>query len=272
MYHIAGQQRNYFWESVENGTSKDVRDIAKRLALGEISIEHVMPQTLTPAWQDELGPHAEEIHEHWLHRIGNLTVTGYNSEYSNRSFQAKREAEEGFAHSPYRVNKQIANAERWGLGQMEARTQELVEIASRIWTTPTNSFSPPANSSDAVPLGEDEDFKGRVIKAWEFQGVVHPVSSWKQALLELVRHLHDEDAVAFRQGARHTGGGIRYDHPDAGYEYLYTEALPGMLVYCQSSTPSKVGIMRNLFHGMGLETDDLLFHLYPLEEDTTTDE
>ena len=51
-----------------------------------ISIEHIMPQHLTPAWNEILGANAAEIHATWLHRLANLTLTGYNPSLSNNTF------------------------------------------------------------------------------------------------------------------------------------------------------------------------------------------
>ena len=56
-----------------------------------LTIEHVMPQTLSYAWKRMLGDDSDEVHAHWLHRLGNLTLTGYNAEDSNSTFQEKRD-------------------------------------------------------------------------------------------------------------------------------------------------------------------------------------
>ncbi|WP_409997304.1 HNH endonuclease family protein, partial [Bradyrhizobium cosmicum] len=81
---------------MENLDSNDTRDIANGIEDGSLTIEHVMPQTLTQAWHDELGDEAQRIHEQWLNRLGNLTVTGYNSSYSNSSYSTKRTMKHGF--------------------------------------------------------------------------------------------------------------------------------------------------------------------------------
>ncbi|MEI2750210.1 MAG: HNH endonuclease family protein [Ferruginibacter sp.] len=68
----------------------------ERVAIDEYTIEHIMPQSepLPPAWRKELGPEWERIHATYLHTLGNLTLTGYNSEYGNRPFTVKRDREE----------------------------------------------------------------------------------------------------------------------------------------------------------------------------------
>jgi hypothetical protein len=60
------------------------------IALDQLNIEHVMPQTLTEAWKEKLGANWEVIHEMWLHTVGNLTLTGYNPELSNADYAKKR--------------------------------------------------------------------------------------------------------------------------------------------------------------------------------------
>lgn len=63
-----------------------------------------MPHHLTPAWQKELGDNYEQIYELWLHRIANLTLTAYNSKYSNSSFTEKKTMQNGFNDSGIRMN------------------------------------------------------------------------------------------------------------------------------------------------------------------------
>ncbi|GAA8152570.1 hypothetical protein NP05234_02600 [Helicobacter pylori] len=81
------QKREYFFERLENFERKE------RVYTHEYTIEHIMPQTLTKEWERDLGGNFQAIHDKYLHTIGNLTLTGYNTEYSNRSFQEKRDIE-----------------------------------------------------------------------------------------------------------------------------------------------------------------------------------
>ncbi len=72
-----------------------------------LSIEHVMPQTMTETWKRELGPDWERVHAEWRDRIANLTLTAYNSKYSNRPFSEKLAIKDGFKDSPLFLNKWI---------------------------------------------------------------------------------------------------------------------------------------------------------------------
>ena len=99
------KRKNYLLRKLENTGRKEP------VAVKNYSIEHIMPRTLSQEWKTVLGENWEDIHEQWLHTLGNLTLTGYNSEYSNHSFTQKRDMEGGFKDSPLRLNQ--------GLGQLE---------------------------------------------------------------------------------------------------------------------------------------------------------
>jgi uncharacterized protein with ParB-like and HNH nuclease domain len=114
------------------------------VGFAESSIEHVMPQTLTPEWYEMLGADAREIHAGWLHTIGNLTLTGYNPELGNRSYGEKRTT---FALSHFELNRYFGGYECWGQIEIEKRARELFSIALRLWPRP--DIAPiSANSSE----------------------------------------------------------------------------------------------------------------------------
>lgn len=126
------QRRNYLLSRLENYDRKETVNIE------EYTIEHIMPQNpiLPLAWQTELGPEWKSLHARYLHTIGNLTLTGYNSELSDKTFQEKRDMKGGFADSPLRLNRNLAKLERWNQTEIEDRALELATIAKRIWRYP----------------------------------------------------------------------------------------------------------------------------------------
>ncbi|PDW32958.1 hypothetical protein BB452_03720 [Helicobacter pylori] len=127
-YHF--KKNKYFLERLENSNTKEPVNTQK------CNIEHIMPQTLTPEWQKDLGENFEAIHEKYLHTIGNLTLTGYNPEYSNKPFQEKRDMENGFKQSPLRLNQSLKDLESFGEKEIEKRASDLVDWALKIWTYP----------------------------------------------------------------------------------------------------------------------------------------
>ncbi|GAA8037817.1 DUF262 and DUF1524 domain-containing protein [Helicobacter pylori] len=124
------KKNKYFFERLENF------DREERVYTHEYTIEHIMPQTLTEEWERDLGENFQEIHDKYLHTIGNLTLTGYNSKYSNKSFQEKHGMEGGFKDSPLRLNQGLRDLKPFGEEKIKKRANDLADLALKIWTYP----------------------------------------------------------------------------------------------------------------------------------------
>lgn len=124
------QKRRYFFERLENFDRKE------RVYTHEYTVEHIMPKKLTEEWERDLGENFQEIHDKYLHTIGNLTLTGYNPEYSNKSFQEKQGMEKGFKDSPLRLNQSLRDLESFGEEEIKKRANDLADLALKIWTYP----------------------------------------------------------------------------------------------------------------------------------------
>lgn len=127
-YHFKKNQ--YFFERLENFDTKEPVNTQ------ECTTEHIMSQTLNLEWKRDLGENFQAIHDKYLHTIGNLTKTGYNQEYSNNSFQEKRDMENGFKQSPLRLNQSLKDLESFGEKEIEKRANDLADWALKIWTYP----------------------------------------------------------------------------------------------------------------------------------------
>nr|BAH90601.1 hypothetical protein [uncultured bacterium] len=125
-------RRSYWLRRFENHGRKE------RVFVDDYTIEHILPQdpNLSAKWRAELGPDAEQVQERWLHTPGNLTLTGYNSEYSNRPFREKRDMKHGFKDSPLRVNQGLATTETWNEDAIQARAARLAKEATKVWAAP----------------------------------------------------------------------------------------------------------------------------------------
>ncbi|GAA7502553.1 DUF262 and DUF1524 domain-containing protein [Helicobacter pylori] len=127
------KKKEYFFERLENFERKE------RVYTHEYTTEHIMSQKLTEdtkEWERDLGENFQEIHNKYLHTIGNLTLTGYNQEYSNNSFQQKRDMEKGFKDSPLRLNQSLRDLESFGEEEIKKRANDLADLALKIWTYP----------------------------------------------------------------------------------------------------------------------------------------
>lgn len=126
------RNRNYLLNRLENYNRKEIVNIS------DYTIEHIMPQNedLSPEWQSMLGENWKEIQNKYLHTLGNLTLTGYNSELSDRSFTEKKTIEGGFDDSPIRLNEYLRKIDTWDENAIFQRADNLAGKAKRIWNMP----------------------------------------------------------------------------------------------------------------------------------------
>ncbi len=123
---------SYFLRRLENHNRKE------RVPVDEYTIEHILPQNqnLSDRWKQDLGSEWKDIQETWLHTLGNLTLTGYNSEYSDRSFVEKRDMKGGFCESPLKLNEGLGACEVWNDAAIRGRANKLASIATKVWAMP----------------------------------------------------------------------------------------------------------------------------------------
>ena len=133
------RSRCYWLRRLENHGRKE------RVVVEDYTVEHILPQNeaLSKEWRDELGADWQRIQQDWLHTLGNLTLTGYNSEYSDRSFAYKRDDVTdkdgnpiGFAHSPLKLNLGLGHVAIWDELAIKARANQLSATAAKVWGAP----------------------------------------------------------------------------------------------------------------------------------------
>jgi len=130
------RSRSYWLRRLENYERKE------RVAVDEYTIEHILPQNenLSTKWREALGEEWQRIQQTWLHTLGNLTLTAYNSDYSDRSFTEKRDMpdkpEKGLKQSPLKLNQGLGILETWGEEAIKARATKLAEIGIGVWLAP----------------------------------------------------------------------------------------------------------------------------------------
>jgi uncharacterized protein with ParB-like and HNH nuclease domain/predicted transport protein len=126
------RSRSYWLRRLENHGRKE------RVPVDQYTIEHILPQNpnLSGQWQAELGPEWQRVQETWLHTLGNLTLTGYNSEYSDRPFTEKRDMLGGFAQSPLLLNQGLGALPIWNEETICTRAARLADKAVTVWQMP----------------------------------------------------------------------------------------------------------------------------------------
>ena len=125
-------RRSYWLRRMENHRRKE------QVPVDGYTIEHILPQNenLSPSWREALGPEWQRVQQTYLHTLGNLTLTGYNAEYSDRPFPEKRDMVGGFKQSPLRLNEGLGQVEIWNEAAIQERAERLASLAVTIWKGP----------------------------------------------------------------------------------------------------------------------------------------
>lgn len=130
LYHFP--RRGFWLRRLENHGRKE------RVPVDQYTIEHILPQNpdLQVAWRQALGADWQRVQQQWLHTLGNLTLTGYNAEYSDRPFAEKRDMSGGFKQSPLKLNAGLGQLDAWNEAAIEDRAGRLANQAVDVWRAP----------------------------------------------------------------------------------------------------------------------------------------
>lgn len=167
------RNRNYLLRKLENQDRKEIVNIES------YTIEHIMPQNknLSSQWKEDLGENWEEIQKNLLHTLGNLTLTRYNSELSDRPFKEKTHLKGGFKDSPLRLNRNLAELEIWNEEEIIKRGQFLARQTLQIWKYPSLSE------------GVLSQYRNQDITAKNYSRSIEDYEYLKEDMLELFKQL-----------------------------------------------------------------------------------
>lgn len=269
-YNMVQKNRIYLFDRLENGDTYEKVDVPALMTQKEhgLSIEHVMPQTLTESWKRALGDDWEIVHSTWKNRIANLTLTGYNSKYSNRPFSEKLDMEDGFRDSHLYLNKWISEQYEWGEEQLVEREDLLVERFLELWPMPETVFVPPVRGVAAYDLDDGFDFTGSSIISFTFMGERKAASTWKAAVEEILRELYDLDPASVRSLALEKSFPGSYFKVGGGEGDGWFKIGTDCFAYLSTSTASKISILTEVLRRLGLDCDDLAFEVKTGEPDS----
>lgn len=270
IYQMNSKNKLYIFERLENFGTVEDKDIYRHCDEGIYSIEHIMPQHLTPAWVEALGSEYDEIHDTWLHRLGNLTLTGYNSKYSNSPFHEKKNMENGFIQSGLRLNTWVAQQSEWTLVELEMRTSLLMQQAIKIWAMPETSYQPAERQLDSYTLEDDVDLSGREIIRFEYMSTTQPVTSWIIMMEQVLKMLHDDDksVLSMLAHSRDTENELNAyvsDNPSDLRSALQID--DSIFIERNTSTTTKLSLLKKFFKAYGADPEDLVFYLKDPKED-----
>lgn len=160
--------RNYLLDRLENANRKEA------VIVDEYTIEHILPQNpdLSPEWQEMLGDNWKDVQDEFLHTLGNLTLTGYNSELSDRAFNQKKTIDGGFNGSPIRLNDFLRKTDVWNADQIQQRAKILAGKAKEIWFSPQiteemlGKYKPEVQKEAEYTLDSYDYLQGDMIKLY----------------------------------------------------------------------------------------------------------
>ena len=255
VYKMPTNQRMFILERMENRDNNERHDIVKELTEKNITIEHIMPQTLSDKWKKALGADWERIHQQYLHTMANLTLTGYNSQYSNLSFLEKRDMEKGFKDSAFRLNNYVKTCSQWTDVELKERQQNLLQVFMMLWPMPTTSFEVTKQEVESASLDdEDFEFTGKKLQAFILHDVRYTVNTWKEMLIQVCSHILLEKRSTVEWLCANEKSGF-HTKP----ETWRRELAPNIYVWTDNSTATKIGILTGLFKECSIPASELVF-------------
>jgi hypothetical protein len=248
----------FLLEQLENFDNNERVDVESLISNNTLTIEHIMPQKLTPTWRELLGSDYEAIHKKYLHTIGNITLTGYNSNLSNKPFCDKRDMENGFKNSRLFLNKELHSLEYWTEKEIINRASYLKDRALKIWTFPKSKYQSEEDNLKTFTLKDDDvSFAGEKIVSFKFMDNKEVnIESWKLFYGKITSILYDLDPVKFKQIVINNN-------------FQYTEVsstdiskhfkINDFYIYSILGTEKVLLRLRILVEEIGLDLDDLSF-------------
>ena len=257
----------FILERMENRDNNERHDIVKELAEKNITIEHIMPQTLSDKWKKALGEDWERVHQQYLHTMANLTLTGYNSQYSNLSFIEKRDMEKGFNDSAFRLNNYVKTCDQWTEVELKKRQKDLLQVFMNLWPMPVTNFEVTKQEAESASLDdEDFEFTGKKLQAFILHDVRYAVNTWKEMLIQVCGHILLEKRSTVEWLCANEKSGF-YTQPESWRR----ELAPNIYVWTDNSTAAKIGILKSLFQECNIPASELVFE-FRAEQDVDGDE
>lgn len=190
---------NYLLRKINESMSKEKINISTN-----ISIEHIMPQTLTEKWKNDLNSvdNNYEMTYEFLDTIGNLTLTAYNSELSNKEFEYKKSE---YKRSNIMITREISEYEKWGINNIIARAEKLYENSCNIWSISNGykeihtlrEYTNREYTDSEYDIFELGDITHHKIEYYKINNEKHIVKTFKDLYVDVCKYLYNIDKNKF---------------------------------------------------------------------------
>jgi len=263
LYNMQARNKVYLFEELENSDNEKIVDLLTLLKEGTLTIEHIMPQTLSKEWEKALGTDFQTTHVEYLHTLGNLTLTAYNSKYSNHTFVEKKSMNNGFQESKLTLNKYVQSCDQWGKSQIEERAQILAALASKRWPVNISAYQPVGPTPFSYSLQDDMSFSFLALERYEFQGTETIVHKWSEMYKQLFQKLFEQDPSVLSGFAKSTEKmsstlSVCVASDSSSLRTAF-EISHNIFVELNLSTDRKIQVLRELFELYGTDQTDLSF-------------
>ena len=201
LYNAKSSVKKYILERLENCETKEKVAVEEQIADGTLTIEHIMPQTLSADWKAALGDTWELVHSKYLDTPGNLTLTAYNSDYSNMVFEKKKSlSQKGFSYSKLSLNSYVKECDKWGEEEILERANRLYKLAEKIWWIPQTEYVESGNT-EWVDWDEEYDYTNKTIDHISVMGMMIKVSNNVDAYRKIHEALYELDPTVYHTGS-----------------------------------------------------------------------
>lgn len=263
LYNAKGTIRKYILERLENFDNREQVAVEQLLDDETLTIEHIMPQTLTEDWKKALGKSGELTHTKYKDTIGNLTLTAYNSDYSNSPFLKKRDMKEkGFKFSKLFLNGYVAKCDKWGEDEILERAGILFRKALKIWWIP-QGVPVEENSEEWFDWDEDFDTTSKLLSQVKVMGQVIKTENVTDAFVKVNNALYEMDPATYHENnfswvSNHQEG---FQKPREIGHQMYVET--------NKSSAAKFSCIKTIAKLMKLDSSDISFLLQEKKAKTT---
>lgn len=252
---------------IENGEGKEI------LSAENLTIEHVMPQTLNEYWSYI----SEDKHQQFLHTLGNLTVTGYNSELSNKSFKEKKKIIQEFSKAVV-LNSDIINKDKWNTSDIETRAQRLANIVMEHY--PIASIQDDTikfENTYTLGVNDYKEVKGKKLVSFNFKGKVYSENTFISMLTKMINLLDHENPKILQKLAdckfnfRPTSGNVKQRRPHISNEpkelTSSLEIIKGIFIETNLSSQSIMRFLKSLLQQYKINEEEFSIDVIADDDD-----
>ena len=261
IYNTQSRNKLHLLERLENFDNRE-SDIERLIDDWILTIEHIMPQTLTVDWEKELWEKYKEIHEKYLHTLWNITLTGYNSKYSNKSFKDKKQIDKWFNESHLYLNWFLKEIDIWNEENILKRYKILKNKAFKIWRLPKTEYKEKKDETKLFTLSDDKTFTWEEILEYIFEWKEYKVNNWTLFIINIIKQLYQKDKLLMKTFIKDEYLSTKF------YSYLpdkwpndYEKIDEWLYFKFASSTEAKLYALRIIFKKYNISLDDLVLYI-----------